>query len=353
MQLEIKETDRHYYEARLKDFLPERIIDIHTHIWLEKSNRPPAASAQRTAGWAGKIARQNTVEDLLRTYKAMFPGKAVTPLVFANPLDCDDLEQANMYVKTASNAHHLPALMLSHPGYSADQLQDKLATGNFIGIKPYLSFAPEHIAADDIEIFDFLPHHQLDVLNQHGLAVILHIPRPGRLKDPVNILQIRQIEKQYPNIRLIIAHVGRAYCLTDIGDAFDKLRQTDHVMFDISANTNADVFEQLIQAVGPERILFGSDLPIVKMRMRRICENGIYINIVPKGHYGDVSNDKHMREVTGPDAEALTFFLYEQIDAFRQASEAAGLCEGDIRDIFFDNAANVIESCQKKNNESG
>ena len=38
-------------------------------------------------------------------------------------------------------------------------------------------------------------------------------------------------------------------------------------------------------------------MPILRMRARRICENGIYVNLVPKGLYGDVSGDIHMREV--------------------------------------------------------
>ncbi|OHB65637.1 MAG: hypothetical protein A2Y76_04400 [Planctomycetes bacterium RBG_13_60_9] len=116
------------------------------------------------------------------------------------------------------------------------------------------------------------------------------------------------------------------------------------MMFDISANTNATVFEQLIGAVGPRRILFGSDLPITRMRMRRICEGGNYVNLVPKGLYGDVSDDKHMREVDGEQAEALSFFLYEEIDAFRRAAQAVGLTRQEIEAVFYSNAARLIES---------
>ena len=45
------------------------------------------------------------------------------------------------------------------------------------------------------------------------------------------------------------------------GDAFEVLADTENMMFDISANTKVEVFERLIKAVGPKRILFGSDLP--------------------------------------------------------------------------------------------
>ncbi len=39
-------------------------------------------------------------------------------------------------------------------------------------------------------------------------------------------------------VQLIVAHVVRAYCTEDIGDAFDVLRRTRRTCFDISANTH-------------------------------------------------------------------------------------------------------------------
>ena len=174
------------------------------------------------------------------------------------------------------------------------------------------------------------------------------IPTHGRLKDPVNLAQMLEIEERYPNIKLIIAHVGRAYCHEDVGNAFEVLSKTKKMMFDFSANTNAAVFEQLIYAIGPKRILFGSDLPIARMRMRRVCENGIYINIVPKGLYGDVSGDKNMREVEGSEAAQLSFFMYEQIDAFRRAAKATGLTADDIKDIFYNNGMSLIKNATNR-----
>ncbi|MCL5999697.1 MAG: amidohydrolase, partial [Chloroflexi bacterium] len=141
-----------------------------------------------------------------------------------------------------------------------------------------------------------------------------------------------------------IAHVGRAYCPEDVGNAFEVLAETKRMFFDFSANTNAEVFEQLIRAVGPGRILFGSDMPILRMRMRRVCENGTYVNLVPRGLYGDVSGDKNMREVEGAEAEQLTFFMYEELAAFRRAAEATGLQRRDIEDIFYNNAARMLKA---------
>jgi hypothetical protein len=80
------------------------------------------------------------------------------------------------------------------------------------------------------------------------------------------------------------------------------------------------------------------------MRMRRICENGIYVNLVPRGLYGDVSGDKNMRVVDDAEAQQLTFFMYEELLAFRRAAEATSLRREDIEDIFFNNATQMLAS---------
>ncbi len=339
---EVRRVDRDYYENRIKDFLPESIVDIHTHVWLEEFREQRGDAELYTAGWPARVARDNSMEDLFETYRLIFPGKKVTPLIFGSPVDYD-IEKSNRYVTECSCRHKIPSLILAVPEWSGDELKQRILSGGFLGVKVYLSLSPSYIPIEEIRIFDFLPHHQLEVLNSMGCIVILHIPRSGRLNDPVNLAQMVEIDRKYPDIKTVIAHVGRAYCIENAGNAFDVLKKTDNLLFDISANTNSSVFKELIEAAGPGRILFGSDFPILRMRARRICEDGTYVNIVPKGLYGDVSGDFHMREAEGREADRLTFFMYEEIDAFRRAAEAAGLAPKDIEDVFYLNGFNIIE----------
>jgi predicted TIM-barrel fold metal-dependent hydrolase len=140
----------------------------------------------------------------------------------------------------------------------------------------------------------------------------------------------------------VIAHIGRAYCPEDVRDAFHVLRDARRMHFDFCANTSAYAMEHLLRAVGPQRVVFGSDMPVVRMRMRRICERGFYINLVPRGLYGDVSDDPHMREVDEHEGAKLSFFMYEELLAFRQAAEAVGLSADDVADVMYNNAARLI-----------
>jgi predicted TIM-barrel fold metal-dependent hydrolase len=346
MVVEIKDVDRDFYAAHLADFLPAQIVDVHTHVWLHSFalDTPPDL---RLAQWPAHVAADNAIEELQATYRLMLPRQHVTPVLFGWPERTIDTAKTNAYTGQVAHQHGFPGLLVSRPEWPAAQLEQAVAQHGLLGLKPYLSFAPLDMRSADITIYDFLPHEHLEVADAHGWIVMLHIPRPGRLKDPVNLAQLLEIEHRYPRVRLIVAHIGRAYCDEDIGNAFDRLKETERMCFDFSANTNAEVMAQLLAAVGPRRVLFGSDLPISRMRLRRICEGGTYINLVPTGLYGDVSDDPHMREVPDPGgAGRITFFMYEQLLAFRQAAEAAHLDAADVAGVFAHNAQRLIEGAR-------
>jgi len=339
---EVKAVDREVYEQQLQDFLPPRIIDVHTHVWLDRFKSQKGESL-RAVTWPHRVARDNSIEDLMATYHLMFPGREVMPLIFGNALSFDDdIHGGNQYVSECAEKYRVPALIFADPRWSDVEFEERIVAGKFVGAKVYLTRSDPRISEKDIQIFDFLPHHQLRVLDRRGWIVMLHIPRNARLRDPLNLQQMVEIEKRYPNVKVIIAHVGRAYCPEDIGNAFEALAETRAMVFDISANTCAETFAAAIRAVGPRRILFGSDLPILRMRTRRICESGFYVNLVPKGLYGDVSADPHLRNVEGNEAERLTFFMYEEIAAMRRAAEATALSRADIEAIFYGNAVQVL-----------
>jgi len=339
--IELKDVDRQFYQQHLAGFLPTKMLDIHTHIWL-KAFRKEMTVATRGQNWPRLVAEDNAIEDLLETYRLLLPGQEVTPLLFGWPERNADMEQTNAYTSKSARQFNLPSLLVTNPEWTAAELEKRTLSGGFLGLKPYLNWAPLHIASDDIQIYDFLPPAHLEVADQHGWIVILHIPRPRRLSDPLNLQQMLEIEQRFPHIRLVIAHIGRAYCPQDIGDAFKVLQESQRMSFDFSANTNAVVMEGALRAFGAQRLLFGSDLPIVRMRMRRICEDGVYINIVPPGLYGDVSGDPHMRQASQVEGEQISFFLYEMLLAFRRAAEACGLSASEVEDVLYNNGARLI-----------
>lgn len=329
--------DRQVYEQELADFLPDTLIDVHTHIWEKGTLRDGEEENRACVRWPLMVAPFCTIEDLRSSYECMFPGKRVSPLLMGYPTAV--LEKTNAYALESAKRFSLPVLYCTRYDTPADVLRQAMKQG-FCGIKPYQNNSPSYIPEREIRISDFLPREHLEVMDELSGVVMLHISRPARLKDPVNLAQLMEIEEKYPRLRLIVAHIGRAYAPEDLGEAFELLGKTKNMVFDFSANTLDEAMIACVRAVGPERLLFGSDMPITKMRMFRVTENGVYYNVVPRGLYGDVSEDSHMRETEN--ADRITLFMYEELRAFRRCAERLGLSRENIRDIFYGNAARVL-----------
>ena len=91
MVFEVKEFDKKYYREHLAGFLPERIIDIHTHVWLDSMTSIPPETLSRVASWPYRVAKDNSIEDLIATYDLLLPGKQVTPMIFSSVIDKNNL----------------------------------------------------------------------------------------------------------------------------------------------------------------------------------------------------------------------------------------------------------------------
>ena len=344
---EVTAYDKKIYEEELKDFLPDKIIDIHTHLWCKEFSVPavaPSNAPKRTVRWPSLVADTNPIEDLQETYRLMFPGKEVSALCFTTRVPYD---KNNAYVASATASVGWAGLYYSDPQESGEELEKHIREGGFLGTKCYLSRSPKYLPTNEIRIFDFFPKHQLAVLDRMGAIVMLHIPRDGRLKDPVNLHQILELKAEFPNVKLIVAHVGRAYTKEDVGNAFELLDTCPELMYDFSANCCDYAIAEVLKHAGPKHVMFGTDMPILRMRTHRIEENGTYINLVPPGLYGDPSQDPHLREVTAEEAEKITFFAYEELLSFKRVCKALNLSKQDIEDVMYNNAKKLLDDARQ------
>jgi len=327
------EVDLPFFQENLKDFLPDRIIDIHSHTADSKILKPNAPPPDF---WAERVCPNGmSLPSLLESYILMFPGKYIRPVIFSLPSKRFDLEKGNAYVAEQARKFSLLPLILTKPEWSATELEKRVKEGGFIGIKPYPIMAKDK-PIEKVEIFDFLPRSHLELADEKRWLVILHIPRPGRLDDPVNVQQLLDIDENYPHANVVVAHVGRSYCPGQGEKGLRMLQDTQNLLFDISANTNQAIFERLIETVRIERILFGSDMPITAMHAKRICEDHNYVNIILDADW----EDSHTRPATPEDK--VTFFLYEEISAFKRAAEKKGLSRKEIEKVFFLNAQRIL-----------
>ena len=339
--LTVNDYDREVYEKELKSFLPEEFIDIHTHIWSSKLSRQGNPNGGST--WVDRVADEMSGDELMDTYRQLFPDNKITPLVFGG---CNHvIAESNAYVYEAQQRYGFPILTRTEYSMTGEELAAEVHAHGSLGLKPYQTNCPPYIPADEIRIFDFLPESHLAEANRYGWIVMLHIARSARLRDKVNLAQLMEIERKYPNVKLVVAHIGRAYSKQDIGDAFEILKNTKNMYFDFTANLCDDAISACIEAVGCKRLMFGSDLPIASMRMYRVTdETGWYKNVVPRGLYGDVSGDAHIQE---SDEQNITLMIYEQLRSLRRVAQQLHLSDSQIEDIMFGNSKKLLDDARR------
>lgn len=335
--INLTDYDKKVYEEKLADFLPDKIVDCHIHLSLLDQLIDDPDNHKGLVTWPSLVAPDMTIEDMEESYLQMFPGKEVKAVLMGSPT-CD-LPKTNAYALECAKSRGVPAFYCTKWNTPVEEIEKALKDG-FCGIKPYLNNSPLYIPRSEVRIFDFLTPEHMAYMDKVGGVVMLHIPRSLRLKDPVNLAQMLEINEKYPHAKVIIAHVGRAYVEEDFGNAFEVLKDAKNLYYDFTANTLDRAMEEVIRMAGPRRVLFGSDMPITKMRMYRIDAGGYYVNVVPRGLYGDVSYDKNMRET---DEKDITIFMYEELMAFRRASEKLGLSKEDVADVMCHNAERVFD----------
>ena len=94
-----------------------------------------------------------------------------------------------------------------------------------MGLKPYRYFS---VTGDvnECRIHEFLPHAQLELANQLGLWVTMHLSRSNGCGDSHNLDDLEEFTtKRYPQIKWILAHCARSFTYWPIRQAIERLRE--------------------------------------------------------------------------------------------------------------------------------
>ena len=122
---EVTEYDKKVWEEELRDFLPQKILDVHTHVYKREFFDQNVQKGKRgLVTWTSTVAKENPIEDLEETYKLMFPGKDVKALMFISGKTGN--KENNAYLSEAAKRYGWPALYYSHPTQSADELEAEI-----------------------------------------------------------------------------------------------------------------------------------------------------------------------------------------------------------------------------------
>jgi len=339
------DVDRAFWREHLEDWLPRRIVDAHTHVCDPALRVVPMTDQKRRQYWVAEVSEPISADDARRCCGEVFPGREVTCVAMAQP-DLDyDLEAANEYVRLQCLRHGWGALSLLRPQWSAEAVAAELDKPGVIGVKPYYALiAPSRTTRDahlEASIFDFLPHHALEVLDERRAWVTLHVPKAERLGHPDNLREIRELRRRYPNVALVIAHLGRCYTEPHAREGLPPLADDPGLYFDNSAVLNPAVHRMALDCIGPRRILYGTDNPVFYMRGRRQWHGRTYVNRTNREFHFNVQREP-------PEVEATyTLMMYEALRAIRGAFEALGLGREDVEAVFWGNASRLMEAARR------
>jgi glutamate-1-semialdehyde 2,1-aminomutase len=224
--------------------------------------------------------------------------------------------------------------LLTPPYLDAEAMREDARRLQFDGIKVYHSFLRPKPSLN-AEIREFLIEDHVRVAHEEGWTVTLHMVRDRALADPLNQEQIQYYCCKYPRMKLILAHAARGFNPFHTIEGIQSLKGLRNVWCDTSAVTEAGGFEAIIETLGHDRLLWGSDYPISHLRGRCVAIGDQFLWL-----YED-SLDWAAAGTRIP-IEPL-FVGHESLRALKLAAHRQRLTDSQIEDIFDRNARAMLE----------
>lgn len=100
-----------------------------------------------------------------------------------------------------------------------------------------------------------------EILDQHGALCLMHCsPDAGSGESPS---AVRAVVSQYPRVTTFLGHAFLAP--QQKADAIEIVREYPHVYFDVAYQSDPAMTASLVEAVGSDRVVFGSDQPFYEL----------------------------------------------------------------------------------------
>lgn len=265
------DADRDFVDRYVVPYLPDKIFDAHAHLFShahypDDTMPPSLATTPATLGLATYRKQIEWLHPNERTKGGLYFGLAFLGDRVAN----------NDFVAREVTAAHAEGFlaygqMLIAPEMEVDYVRQEVQRHGFVGLKPYHLMAHVDGPTFQAPIEAYLTEAHVQVAHELGLSITLHMVRDRALADPINQATIRHYCETYPNMRLILAHAARGFNPWHTIEGIESLRGLNNVWCDTSAVTEAGAFEVIVEVLGHERLLYGTDFHVSHMRGRCIA----------------------------------------------------------------------------------
>jgi len=301
------EADAEFVSLYVEPYLPDKIFDAHAHLFCHTHYSPETipTSLMSTPTQLGLAAYQKYIEWIhpnQRTAGGLFFGLAFLGDRVAN----------NEFV-------------------AREMRQGDDFTAYFVGLKPYHLMAQVDGPTFQAPIEAYLTEEHVQVAHELGLTITLHMVRDRAMADPVNQATIRRYCENYPNMRLILAHAARGFNPWHTIEGIDTLDGLNNVWCDTSAVTEAGAFEAIVDTLGHQRLLYGTDFHVSHMRGRCVAIGDSFHWLYAEEMELD---ENHIN------LEPVLIGL-ESLRSLILALQRLKLSEQQIEDIFYHNAIDL------------
>lgn len=314
--------DERIWNEELEEFVPDRIFDAHIHM-IAHRHLPEPVRSTTTWGEAG-------FETLVAWSRRLYPNRETHFLVLGSPVPGIDVDGHNSWAieqLAADPASRMNRLVT--PDCRPEDIERDIVEHGFIGLKPYRLFSVTGDIAE-CRIHEFLPHEQLELADQLGLWVTMHLSRSEGCADEANLEDLAEYTaNRYPRIKWILAHCARSFTYWPIREAIERLRDMPNIFYDTSAVTDIRPVITLLSKEDHRRIFYGSD------GVDSTFFHGQYVALGRAWQGLDVERAGlqfphcHWRPILA---------IYEQLLSMKQAVELIGMTREQVEDIFWRNA---------------
>lgn len=315
--------DQQIWDEELSDFVPSRVFDAHIHMFDQSHLRDPTAAVH---GWS-----DSNMQRLKQWSERLYPGRETHFLVLGTPTLGIDVDAHNHWSMDQIRRHDPQSKMnrLVTPDCRLEDIERDIREHGYIGLKPYRIYSVTGDIAQ-CRIHEFLPHAQLELANELGLWVTMHLSRYAGCADEYNLEDLAEFtQKRYPNVKWILAHCARSFTYWPIRQAVDRLRDLPNIWYDVSAVTDVRPMITLFRRENPQRILYGSD------GVDATYFRGQYVALGRA--WQALMTEQLGLEFPHCDGRPI-LAIYEQLLSMKQAAEIAQWSQDNIEDLFWRNA---------------
>jgi glutamate-1-semialdehyde 2,1-aminomutase len=222
--------------------------------------------------------------------------------------------------------------MLVSPDMDPEYVRGEVRRLGLAGLKCYHVHSGLPVTWD-ADIPAYLPEAQVKVAHEEGLCITLHMVKARAVADPSNQHWIRIYCETYPGMQLILAHAARGFNPYHTIEGLTALRGLPNLWCDMSAVADVGACEAIIEILGPDRLLYGTDFPVSHLRGRCVAIGDGFLWLYDDTLDWKTASFQPLQPV---------FVGLESLRVLKQTAWHCRLTDSQVEDIFRNNARRLL-----------